>query len=128
MDTEAKDSFQLNEDIVNEGEESITPEDYLTSLNKEILLGLKYSEDKRIQQCTYDQGNKTQELFACLTCFKNTNKRAALCIACSVNCHKDHEIIHLYFKRNYRCDCGNENFSKFKFFNYIFLSKCLYIK
>lgn len=38
-------------------------------------------------------------------------KRAAVCLACSLNCHESHELIELYTKRNFRCDCGNPKFN-----------------
>lgn len=44
-----------------------------------------------------------QLLFACLTCHP-TN---AICYACGLRCHADHEIVELYTKRNIRCDCGS---------------------
>lgn len=53
---------------------------------------------------------KRQALYSCLTCIpevKNNMKLAiALCLACSLNCHDNHEVIELYTKRNIRCDCG----------------------
>jgi E3 ubiquitin-protein ligase UBR7 len=30
-----------------------------------------------------------------------------LCLACMLTCHKDHEIIELYDRAHFRCDCGN---------------------
>ena len=61
--------------------------------------------------CTYNKGYITQECFICLTCFQETQKRHIICLGCSVKCHDDnHEIIPIGFKRNMRCDCGNNNF------------------
>lgn len=37
-------------------------------------------------------------------------KRAGVCLACSYHCHEGHELIELYTKRNFRCDCGNKKF------------------
>ena len=60
---------------------------------------------------TYSQGYITHECFICLTCFQETKKRHIICLGCSVKCHDDnHEIIPIGFKRNMRCDCGNNNF------------------
>lgn len=33
-------------------------------------------------------------------------KRAGVCLACSYKCHDGHELVELYTKRNFRCDCG----------------------
>lgn len=38
------------------------------------------------------------------------SKRAGICLACSYHCHEGHELIELYTKRNFRCDCGNSKF------------------
>jgi E3 ubiquitin-protein ligase UBR7 len=69
---------------------------------------LSGSNDK---ECTYFQGYvKRQALYSCLTCIpaaKEDPKTAlALCLACSLSCHENHELIELYTKRNIRCDCG----------------------
>lgn len=54
---------------------------------------------------------KRQAIYACLTCCPDAKmdeiKRAGVCLACSLHCHENHELIELYTKRNFRCDCGN---------------------
>lgn len=40
--------------------------------------------------------------------------RAAICLACSFHCHEGHELIELYTKRHFRCDCGNSKFGEKK--------------
>lgn len=35
-------------------------------------------------------------------------------MACSFNCHEGHELVELYTKRKFRCDCGNAKFANFK--------------
>ncbi|KAI6204390.1 hypothetical protein M3Y94_00668800 [Aphelenchoides besseyi] len=63
--------------------------------------------------CTYPEGYKErQAVYSCLTCQKETGKIAGVCYACSENCHSDHDIIQLYTKRNFCCDCGNSKFNK----------------
>lgn len=64
----------------------------------------------------YFQGYiKRQALYACLTCCSDAkfdpSKRAAVCLACSLTCHDNHELVELYTKRNFRCDCGNPKFN-----------------
>ncbi|XP_058467044.1 putative E3 ubiquitin-protein ligase UBR7 [Malaya genurostris] len=68
------------------------------------------SDDKN---CTYAKGYiERQALYACLTCLPesrvNEEKRAGVCLACSYHCHEGHELIELYTKRNFRCDCGGK--------------------
>ncbi|XP_046388838.1 putative E3 ubiquitin-protein ligase UBR7 [Ischnura elegans] len=62
--------------------------------------------------CTYDQGYvKRQALYACMTCTKpDEEKLGGVCLACSYHCHEDHDLVELYTKRNFRCDCGNSIF------------------
>lgn len=59
-----------------------------------------------------------QALYSCLTCIPESktdiSKCAGLCLACSLNCHEGHELIELYTKRKFRCDCGNARFKDFK--------------
>lgn len=66
--------------------------------------------------CTFSQGYiKRQAIYACLTCCADVKtdptKRAGVCLACSLNCHENHELVELYTKRNFRCDCGNPKFN-----------------
>lgn len=49
-------------------------------------------------------------MYSCATCSKGSKKEAAICLACSLECHDNHEVYELYTKRNYRCDCGNSKF------------------
>lgn len=44
----------------------------------------------------------------------DASKRAGICLACSYHCHEGHELIELYTKRNFRCDCGNAKFENKK--------------
>lgn len=61
---------------------------------------------------------KRQALYACLTCIPDArideSKRAGICLACTYHCHDGHELVELYTKRNFRCDCGNSKFPEFK--------------
>lgn len=53
---------------------------------------------------------KRQALYACLTCVPEAKtdkkKRAGVCLACTYKCHEGHDLVELYTKRNFRCDCG----------------------
>jgi E3 ubiquitin-protein ligase UBR7 len=53
---------------------------------------------------------KRQALYACLTCTGGDRARAGVCLACTYACHSDHDLVELYTKRNFRCDCGNSLF------------------
>ncbi|VDM61017.1 unnamed protein product [Angiostrongylus costaricensis] len=60
------------------------------------------------------QGYKPrQAVFACLTCAGEPQVNdAGICLGCSVHCHDGHNIIELYTKRRFRCDCGNSKFER----------------
>jgi len=64
------------------------------------------------EHCTYSLGYlKRQALYSCLTCLPvEGGVRAGVCLACSYHCHSDHDLVELYTKRNFRCDCGTEVF------------------
>lgn len=70
------------------------------------------------QNCTYSQGYvKRQALYACMTCIPLSDdglKPSGICLACSYYCHEGHELVELYTKRNFRCDCGNSRFTNNK--------------
>ncbi|PWN38082.1 uncharacterized protein FA14DRAFT_159821 [Meira miltonrushii] len=51
--------------------------------------------------CTYERGYIRQPVYACKTC-----GGGGVCAGCSVGCHADHELVELFAKRNFRCDCG----------------------
>jgi len=60
--------------------------------------------------CSYSKGYVVrQALYSCMTCVTPDNV-GGICLACSLTCHKDCELIELYTKRNFRCDCGNSKF------------------
>lgn len=67
--------------------------------------------------CSYGEGYlKRQALYSCLTCIPEAKddpeKAGGVCLACSYHCHDGHDLIELYTKRNFRCDCGNIKFAK----------------
>lgn len=61
------------------------------------------------QNCTFPQGYvNRQALYSCKTCTGENGELAGICLACSYACHEGHELIELYTKRNFCCDCGNQ--------------------
>ena len=89
---------------------TLSIQEVLSTCNQELLLVEKLSSSASLRTCTYSKGYISQEVYACLTCYSETKKFGAICLGCSFKCHKEHELIHLYFKRNVRCDCGNSHF------------------
>lgn len=95
-----------------EGDQTVSINEYLEDLEEQELeadLVLGGDEGK---ECTYSKGYmKRQAIFSCLTCTPDGN--AGVCTACSLSCHDGHEILELWTKRNFRCDCGNSKFGEF---------------
>ncbi|KAH7550133.1 hypothetical protein JRO89_XS13G0140600 [Xanthoceras sorbifolium] len=96
----------------NEGEQTISIKEYLNDVEeKELEADLVLGGDEG-KECTYSKGYmKRQAIFSCLTCTSEGN--AGVCTACSLSCHDGHEIVELWTKRNFRCDCGNSKFGEF---------------
>ncbi|PHH77255.1 hypothetical protein CDD80_785 [Ophiocordyceps camponoti-rufipedis] len=65
-----------------------------------------------IDSCTKILGPLRQNVFACLTCNPppaqpdDTWTPAGVCYACSVQCHGEHNLVEIFLKRNFTCDCG----------------------
>ncbi|CAB3385468.1 Hypothetical predicted protein [Cloeon dipterum] len=68
------------------------------------------------QHCTYSAGYvPRQALYLCTTCIITQGEEATsagICLACSYKCHEGHDLVELYTKRNFRCDCGNSKFEQ----------------
>ncbi|KAL5727027.1 RING-type E3 ubiquitin transferase [Ranunculus cassubicifolius] len=96
----------------DEVEHTVSIQEYLDNVEEEELeadLVLGGDEGK---ECTYTNGYmKRQAIFSCITCIPDGN--AGVCTACSLSCHDGHEIVELWTKRNFKCDCGNSKFGEF---------------
>ncbi|KFH64098.1 hypothetical protein MVEG_09923 [Podila verticillata NRRL 6337] len=88
-------------------EETITVSEYIAEqerLEKEA----KELFPKKFDVCTSSLGYIRQPVYACLTC--NPTEEAGMCYSCSISCHGDHNLVELFTKRHFRCDCGTEKF------------------
>ncbi|KAL8997980.1 MAG: hypothetical protein Q9188_006198 [Gyalolechia gomerana] len=62
--------------------------------------------------CTQPLGALRQNLYSCLTCNppprspSDPYKPAGVCYSCSIACHGEHELVELFNRRNFTCDCG----------------------
>ncbi|KAH7030656.1 putative zinc finger in N-recognin-domain-containing protein [Microdochium trichocladiopsis] len=69
-----------------------------------------------IDNCTKPLGSLRQNVFACLTCNpppaapSDHFAPAGICYSCSVQCHGEHELVEIFQKRNFTCDCGTTRF------------------
>lgn len=61
-----------------------------------------------------------QNVFACLTCHPppanpsddDAWTPAGVCYSCSIQCHGEHDLVEIFQKRNFTCDCGTTRFTK----------------
>ncbi|EDO15023.1 hypothetical protein Kpol_1007p7 [Vanderwaltozyma polyspora DSM 70294] len=53
--------------------------------------------------CTYTLGPLRQQVFAC-----RDHNKIGVCYSCSIQCHTRCDIVELFTKRNFTCDCGTE--------------------
>ncbi|OAY70982.1 putative E3 ubiquitin-protein ligase UBR7 isoform X1 [Ananas comosus] len=102
----------MDDAFEDEAEPTITIGEYIDEIEaaeREADLVLGGDEGN---ECTYASGYmKRQAIFSCLTCVPGGN--AGVCTACSLTCHDGHEIVELWTKRKFRCDCGNSKFGDF---------------
>ncbi|KAF2152753.1 hypothetical protein K461DRAFT_294395 [Myriangium duriaei CBS 260.36] len=88
--------------------ESQTAQDYISQqlqLEADAREALPYQFDT----CTKPLGPLRQSLFSCLTCNPTSQSPyipAGVCYSCSISCHGEHELVELFSKRDFECDCG----------------------
>ncbi|KAL8915030.1 MAG: hypothetical protein Q9171_000470 [Xanthocarpia ochracea] len=101
--------------------DSYTASEYasiLTRSHRFINSQLQLEADARealpyaFDHCTQPLGPLRQNLFSCLTCNpppkfpSDLYTPAAVCYSCSIACHGEHELVELFNRRNFTCDCG----------------------
>ncbi|ETS84665.1 hypothetical protein PFICI_02690 [Pestalotiopsis fici W106-1] len=106
------------ESMSQRSEDSQTAADFLRDqmqLEADAREALPYS----IDNCTKQLGPLRQNVFACLTCHPppaelgadSDYEPAGVCYSCSIQCHGEHELVEIFQKRNFTCDCGTTRFS-----------------
>ncbi|KPI43454.1 Protein mlo2 [Cyphellophora attinorum] len=71
----------------------------------------------KFDRCTKDLGPLRQDVYACLTCSPPPASAAqqytpaGICYSCSIACHGDHNLVELFSRRNFVCDCGSARFT-----------------
>ena len=59
--------------------------------------------------CTYEKGPLRQQIYAC-----RTHNNIGICYSCSIQCHFSCDIVELFTKRHFTCDCGTERDTRIK--------------
>lgn len=92
-------------------ESSHTAEDFIASqlrLEADAREALPYQFDS----CTKSLGPLRQSVYACLSCTPppatplQQSTLAGVCYSCSISCHSEHNLVELFTKRDFVCDCG----------------------
>lgn len=93
----------------------ITAVDYLQS-QKELEQEARSLMPYDPTECTYEKGELRQPVYACLSCSRLQSDSEfcpiGVCYSCSIQCHADHELVELFAKRNFTCDCGTTRMSQ----------------
>lgn len=91
---------------------SLTAIDYINQqeeLEREARILMPFDPN----ECTYELGELRQQVYACLTCSRtNDNQPIGVCYSCSIQCHSKHELVELFTKRSFLCDCGTTRMAK----------------
>lgn len=104
-------SLKRTNSISQTSENSQTASDYIASqlrLEADAREALPYQFDT----CTKPLGPLRQSVFACLTCtpppatVHQQFTPAGVCYSCSISCHGEHNLVELFTKRDFVCDCG----------------------
>ncbi|GJJ70733.1 E3 ubiquitin-protein ligase UBR7 [Entomortierella parvispora] len=94
---------------MDEKKDTITVSEYIEEqerLEKEA----KELFPKKFDVCSNSMGYIRQPVYSCLTCNPNPSEEAGFCYSCSISCHGDHNLVELFTKRSFRCDCGTAKF------------------
>ncbi|KAI4089817.1 MAG: hypothetical protein LQ339_008470 [Xanthoria mediterranea] len=112
MENRNEDSVQNGRRLArSDSHDSQTASEFINSqlqLEADAREALPYAFD----HCTQPLGPLRQNVFSCLTCNpppKSTSDpytSAGVCYSCSIACHGEHELVELFNKRNFTCDCG----------------------
>ena len=88
--------------------ENLTVDDYISNqlaLEQEAKELMPWSP----KTCTYNMGPIRQQVFAC-----KTHNNIGICYSCSILCHTSCDIVELFTKRHFTCDCGTERDNRVK--------------
>lgn len=86
-------------------EEVVTIEEFIQSEMKKDEKLLTQLNTERCKICTFGKGKIRQELYGCRTCY-GSESEIAVCMACFLECHMDHDTYEIGHKRESQCECG----------------------
>ncbi|GIZ49082.1 hypothetical protein CKM354_001212200 [Cercospora kikuchii] len=108
-------SLHRSNSMSQASETSQTAQQYIASqlaLEEDAREALPYQFDT----CTKPLGPLRQSIYACLTCTPPPASPhqqftpAGMCYSCSISCHGEHNLVELFTKRDFVCDCGTTRY------------------
>jgi len=114
-DAPSTNSTQLTQDSISALEYITQQEElgiYHSRLTFPVLIHVESSARDILpysfQRCTAPLGPLRQALYACLTCSPvlPETQHGGICYSCSIQCHGSHNLVELFCKRDFTCDCG----------------------
>ena len=112
MDSQPDSLERTSSSLSQTSKQSQTAQDYIASqlsLEADAREALPYQFDT----CTKPLGPLRQSIYACLTCTPPPASPhqqftpAGVCYSCSISCHGEHNLVELFAKRDFVCDCGS---------------------
>jgi E3 ubiquitin-protein ligase UBR7 len=96
----------MSEPINDDPEKVISLIQVLDDLNSETIQLKTEAEDL---ECTYELGPINQPVMVCKTCSIDPTKLPnGVCASCAQKCHEGHDLLELYSKRDFICECGTD--------------------
>ncbi|KAI9206116.1 uncharacterized protein BJ171DRAFT_498758 [Polychytrium aggregatum] len=100
---------QLPDNPTDAGEDTVvlTAQEFLEAQER---LEQEASEvlPKAFDHCSFSEGYVSQSVYACKDCSMKDGALvdAGFCYGCFISCHTTHEVVELFNRRHFRCDCG----------------------
>ncbi|KAJ3038302.1 putative E3 ubiquitin-protein ligase ubr7 [Rhizophlyctis rosea] len=85
--------------------EKLTGEELIAN-NPEVAEEAAELYSGNIEKCSFEHGYVRQQVYSCRTCADSNNQPVGICYACQDQ-YLDHDIVELFYKRHFRCDCGS---------------------
>ncbi|PVU87748.1 hypothetical protein BB560_002072 [Smittium megazygosporum] len=111
-----KDSDNLSLKYTSTQNADIT-DDFISCILEEALAKTRTCKFDYAEKPISESSTKQDQLWSTRVCKSNTKKDsrflpppnfqvAGICYGCSISCHSNHDVIELFAKRSFACDCG----------------------
>ncbi|CDW89145.1 loc398523 partial [Stylonychia lemnae] len=134
LESASKDEALVEEEEEEDEDDVKTLSQLYVECQNQEKLQIQLSKNELTKKCRYQDGYIYQQVYSCLTCYIELIKQQkgefnhdkifeeglgnqkdlienlkphGFCLGCMLHCHENHEVIELYSKLDFRCDCGN---------------------